>query len=215
MQNSENIFLLVTHKTNTCDRHIILDSVGLVYKIVLNPRSATACRGIAIINKYRTTGHKDSLRIQALLNDPDTLDDDCCQCYFALGKMYDDRGEYDRAFTHFDAGNRIESRKHDFNPSRYSQHVGRLITIVSADLISRKVSNGHSSNQAVFIVGMPRSGTTLVEHILACHPGVCGAGELPWFIRLEDALPSFLKSARPYPECMEEMTGQISQNTGR
>ena len=146
--------------------------------IALNPRLASAYRGIAVINKYTKTAHEDFARIQSLLNAPDAINNDRCQFHFALGKMYDDCSEYDRAFEHFVAGNRLENRKHDFNPSGYRQHVDRLIATFSADLISRMAPNGHPSNQPLFIVGMPRSGTTLVEHLLACHPEVYGAGEL-------------------------------------
>ena len=179
--------------------------------IALNPRLAPAYRAIAVTNKYDTVEHADFARIQALLGAPETTDDDRCQYHFALGKMYDDCGEYDRAFEHLDAGNRLENCKHDFTPSKYREYVDRLIATFSTDLVSCMAPNGHSSNQPVFIVGMPRSGTTLVEHILACHPEVYGAGELPWFDRLERALPSFLKSDRSYPECMTEMTGQTCQ----
>ena len=179
--------------------------------IGLKPRLASASRAIANINKYVATEHEDFARMQALLAARDGTDDDRCQCHFALGKMCEDCGEDDRAFEHFDAGNRLANRKHDFDPSEYHPYANRLIMSFLAKLISSMASSRHTGSQPMFIFGMPHSGTTLVEHIMACHAEVYGAGELPWFVRLESALPSFLESAQPYPECVVEMAGQAYQ----
>jgi tetratricopeptide (TPR) repeat protein len=183
--------------------------------IALSPRLAPAYRGLADINKYATTKHQNFARMQALLDAPEATDDDQCQLHFALGKMYDDCGEYESAFEHFAAGNRLENRKHNFDPSAYHRYVDRLITSFPANRFSRAAAGSHPGRQPLFIVGMPRSGTSLVEQIMACHPQVYGAGELPWVNMLQNALPSFLKSTRPYPECLADMTDEACQLLAR
>ena len=98
--------------------------------------------------------------------------------HFALGKMYDDLGEYDLAFEHFRRGNQILERHTPFD----SGELDRLVEDIEAGFdeawFDRVRGWGDPSPRPIFIVGMPRSGTTLVEQILASHPEVHGAGEL-------------------------------------
>ena len=98
--------------------------------------------------------------------------------HFALGKMHDDLGDYDRAFEHFRRGNEILRRHTPFDPRETERLVQDLETRFDAAWFERVRGWGDPSPQPMFIVGMPRSGTTLVEQILATHPEVHGAGEL-------------------------------------
>ena len=102
----------------------------------------------------------------------------CGDLHFALGKMHDDLGDHDRAFDHFRRGNEILRRHVPFDPG----DAGRLVEAMEARYdtawFERVREWGDPSPRPVFIVGMPRSGTTLVEQILASHPEVHGAGEL-------------------------------------
>lgn len=98
--------------------------------------------------------------------------------HYALGKAHDDLGEHDRAFGHY-----LEGAHHKRATLRYDAAAQRrffadMAAVFSADFVNRHAGAGVDTNQPVFIVGMPRSGTTLVEQILASHPQVHGAGEL-------------------------------------
>ncbi len=98
--------------------------------------------------------------------------------HFALAKAYGDTGRHERAAPHLVAGNMLK-RKH--MPYREAETLSTLESIkdlFSADVMEERRGLGHPSDKPVFIVGMPRSGSTLVEQILASHPDVIGAGEL-------------------------------------
>ena len=98
--------------------------------------------------------------------------------HFALGKMYDDLGEYDLAFEHFRRGNEILRRHVPFDAEGQRRLVEDIEAGFGEAWFDRVRGWGHPSSRPIFIVGMPRSGTTLVEQILASHPEVHGAGEL-------------------------------------
>ena len=103
---------------------------------------------------------------------------DCGDVHFALGKMYDDLGEYDLAFDHFRRGNEVLKRHTPFDPGEPDRRVEYTAARYDEGWFDRVRGWGDPSERPVFIVGMPRSGTTLVEQILASHPEVHGAGEL-------------------------------------
>ncbi len=103
---------------------------------------------------------------------------ECGGVHFALGKMYDDLGEYDRAFEHFRRGNEIVKRHTPFDSGGLERLVENLEGGFDEAWFNRTRGWGDPSPRPIFIVGMPRSGTTLVEQILASHPEVHGAGEL-------------------------------------
>ena len=98
--------------------------------------------------------------------------------HFALGKMYDDLGEYGLAFEHFRRGNEILRRHVPFDAGAAERLVEETEAGFGEAWFDRVRGWGHPSSRPIFIVGMPRSGTTLVEQILASHPEVHGAGEL-------------------------------------
>lgn len=103
--------------------------------------------------------------------------------HFALGEIYDKRAQWDAAFAHFGAGNRLRKGElarhgHVFDAQAHDQRVEGIIAAHTAELFTAMKGGGVASELPVFVVGMPRSGTTLVEQIAASHPLVHGAGEL-------------------------------------
>jgi tetratricopeptide (TPR) repeat protein len=101
---------------------------------------------------------------------------------FAIGKFHDDVGDYDEAFISYRRANDLAKRhrpRHD--QGLLTAGVDRLMELQTAEWLRRAVASGVRSQRPVFIVGMPRSGTTLAEQILASHPDVYGAGELPYW----------------------------------
>ena len=103
---------------------------------------------------------------------------DTLAAHFALGKAYLDTGDSVRAFHHLDKGNRLKRSTFTFDPYATQQWMQRIAEVFSQAMQSAHQGMGAASSLPVFIVGMPRSGTTLVEQILASHPQVQGAGEL-------------------------------------
>ena len=98
--------------------------------------------------------------------------------HYALGKAYDDLKEWDRAFPHFMEGARLKRSTLSYDPMHDSWRGKRIAEILDAGAMQRLHGSGESSDIPVFVLGMPRSGTTLTEQIIASHPDVFGAGEL-------------------------------------
>lgn len=98
--------------------------------------------------------------------------------HFALGKVYDDQHDYDRAFPHFLAGCRIKRGRVQYDAAIHARTCQNISNFFTRENIARLRGAGHPSTLPIFVLGMPRSGTTLTETILASHPDVFGAGEL-------------------------------------
>jgi tetratricopeptide (TPR) repeat protein len=98
--------------------------------------------------------------------------------HFALGKVYDDIGEHEKSFAHYIEGCRLKRAKITYDANIKDTQIERIKNIFSKDYIDAMRGSGHSSKTPIFVLGMPRSGTTLTEQIIASHPDVFGAGEL-------------------------------------
>lgn len=121
--------------------------------------------GIAALEAYLAQGERRPL--------PDRI-----AVHFALGKAYLDVKDSERAFVCFHAGNRLKRASFDYDVAetgRWMAHIERTIT---PEVIRQLQGKGAASELPVFVVGMPRSGTTLIEQIVSSHPQVTGAGEL-------------------------------------
>ena len=119
---------------------------------------------------------------------------------FALSKAYDDLGRYDDAFACMRAGNTLKRGRIDYDEARTVSLFDRTRSIFDRRLLAASTDAGYRSSLPVFVVGMPRSGTTLVEQILASHPEVHGAGELLDLNQLIDRMPGTGGNAFRYPQ---------------
>jgi tetratricopeptide (TPR) repeat protein len=130
----------------------------------------------------------DLARMESLYGDVRLPTNERLHLCFALGKAYDDAGNPDRAFAHYQEGNAIKRRNLDPELAREAEELRKLREIFPPDFL--EASDGDTSpGLPVFVLGMPRSGTSLVEQILASHPKVHGAGELMLLRRLVRGLP--------------------------
>ena len=123
---------------------------------------------------------------------------------FRLGDLYDLVDEVDLAFQAYTAANRVHPIRWD--PESMTRYVDRIAALFTPGCMSRFPRSHSDSQVPVFIVGMPRSGTSLVEQILDCHPEIHGAGELRDVGRFMDALPHKLKTNKLYPLCHDQIT---------
>ena len=98
--------------------------------------------------------------------------------HLAIGKAADDLGDYALAMQHLDAADAVRRQSSAFNASAFSIEIDRLILRCTAEWIARSSETGCKDETPVLILGMPRSGTTLVEQIVSSHPEVAAAGEL-------------------------------------
>jgi tetratricopeptide (TPR) repeat protein len=101
---------------------------------------------------------------------------------FAMGKYCDDVNDFADAFRNFKRGNELlKTSAEDYDRKERSHLIDQLIRVYSREAISKIGSAGSSSAKPVFVVGMPRSGTSLAEQIIASHPAAHGAGELTFW----------------------------------
>ena len=171
--------------------------------IQLNPAHVEALRDYTACRKFSSDDRPLVERLERLLAKAGT-DQDRYSLHFALGKVLNDLGQYDDAFLHYHEGNRLERMNYTYDRRSISTYVDRLMQAFPAGSEQNKTLAGSPSELPVFIVGMPRSGTTLIEQILASHPLAYGAGELEFFYQRFNGLAG----AQPhsYPECLESMT---------
>ena len=132
--------------------------------------------------------------------------------HYAAGKVLNDLKRYAEAFDHFNKAK--QSAGYKFDIDRYRRFVDSTIEIFTPGLFAAASGFGNPSDLPVFVVGMPRSGTTLTEQILASHPGVHGAGELAKLRRVANAID--LKSSaedlsKPVNSLTPELTGTLAQ----
>jgi tetratricopeptide (TPR) repeat protein len=103
---------------------------------------------------------------------------------FSIGKYYDDTGEFKRAFESYKRANDLQKPLMDpYDRAAHKDFVDTMVRVYTREALGRKDSGGSTSERPVFVVGMPRSGTSLVEQIIASHPSAKGAGELMFWIR--------------------------------
>ena len=129
-----------------------------------------------------TPGHPHLVAMEALAARDEGLSKaDRIHVDFALGKAYADLKDYDRSFAHLLKGNAAKRATIDYDEAWMMALFDRIEAMFTPGFIEARTGSGDPSAMPVFIIGMPRSGTTLVEQIIASHPLVHGAGELPIF----------------------------------
>jgi tetratricopeptide (TPR) repeat protein len=130
------------------------------------------------------------------------------ECHFALGKAYEDIGRYDLAFRHLLDGNALKRRQVSYAEAATLGFFDRVRAAFTSRLVEKFNRVGNPSTAPIFVIGMPRSGTTLIEQILASHPLVFGAGELKDFERAVKGILAAAGSAMEYPEAVAGMKGR-------
>ncbi len=130
-------------------------------------------------------------RMQALLAREGISVGDRTTLHFGLGKAFLDIGNFEQAFRHYDEGNRLKRATFAYDPDADARWMDKIAKAFSPGLLAKRSDVGARSNLPVFVVGMPRSGTTLIEQILASHPMIVGAGELRTLHALSHEIADF------------------------
>lgn len=121
----------------------------------------------------------------------------------SLGNLFDKQGDNEKAFRYISRGNGLAAP--GFDREKHLKDIEVLESLYSRDSISDIPVSGSDSSQPIFIVGMPRSGTTLVEQILASHSQVFGAGELKYIQNYCFELHNMLVNGKRFPDCLADV----------
>jgi tetratricopeptide (TPR) repeat protein len=136
------------------------------------------------------------------------------ELHFALGKVYADLDLPERSFRHLLAGNALKRQQIEYNEAIDLAKLHRTKEVFTPELIGRMQNVGDPSDLPVFIVGMPRSGTTLVEQVLASHPRVFGADEVMDFPRIAANVCEPAGAKVPYPEMLQSVPAHELRRLG-
>jgi cytochrome c-type biogenesis protein CcmH/NrfG len=139
---------------------------------------------LANFKSYRFAGRDLTLMREALRKP--LSDDDALHIHFALGKAYEDRGDYEQSFRHYAAGNALRARTFRPDETSVSDIVGQSIAAFTEEFFARNKGAGCPDEGPIFVVGLNRAGSTLIEQILASHPLIEGTAELLMMNNLRD-----------------------------
>jgi tetratricopeptide (TPR) repeat protein len=147
--------------------------------LALDPNCAEAHYSRAQLKKFRPDD-PDLAALESLAADPSRVPaDKIPYLHFALGKALEDVGDYPRAFEQWILGNALRRPEINYDEATWQRFLRHTADVFDANLLDRFRAAGDPSALPIFILGMPRSGSTLVEQILASHPQVHAGGELP------------------------------------
>jgi tetratricopeptide (TPR) repeat protein len=181
--------------------------------IAIQPSYAEAHYNRSEIQRFHR-GDSDMAALEALVDRADLPPNKALYAHFALAKAFDDTGDYVRAFDHMREGNALKRAQIDYDEPAVLALFERISATFDRSLIESFREAGDPSSIPVFVLGMPRSGSTLIEQILASHPQIHGAGELMHLERTVGALAAGDPPV-PYPECVPAMDATALRELGR
>lgn len=160
-----------------------------------------ACRHLSLLKPEAL----NIQNIEKLLQDTKCSSKDLVQYNFTLGNLYNLETSFDDAFKYYKSANDIIRESIEYDQKEITKSINKLIETYSSNFFSERANWGNESTLPIFILGMPRSGTTLVEQIISSHPKVFGAGELYNIPKTIKSVDNESKENIPYPECMKSL----------
>jgi tetratricopeptide (TPR) repeat protein len=193
----------------------LLKTIGRLSEAIESYRNACRVRpdfgdaywSLANLKTYRFTDDEIAAMERARDN-PQTSTTDRFHLHFALGKAWEDREQRVRSFRCYEQGNRLRRKDLRYDPQRADAAMRAQAEVCTADLFERHSGSGAKDDDAIFVVGLPRSGSTLLEQILASHSQVDGTMELPNIIALAHRLNGrrLLSEESRYPGVLAELS---------
>ncbi len=193
-----------------------LDGAAASYlrAIEADPAMTVAYRHLAEMNTYTFDG-REIEAMENLISEAACSDSQIVDLSFALGQSYIAAGDQDRAFEHLQRGNRLVRQTLSYDVAAEEAAAAHIAAVFDENLLAAKGNAGCESSVPVFIVGMPRSGTTLIEQILASHPRVHGAGESKFLAELARELNGGPGAASGFPDAVRELSAADLSRLGR
>jgi tetratricopeptide (TPR) repeat protein len=199
--------------------HYMLGQVEEAYRayeraVALEPRNAASLLNLASCKPF-SEGDPRLVALEKLLEEAKSLsENDQVALHFALGKAFDDLRQPERSFHHLSTGNKLKRSQIVYDEAETLRQFQRIQAVFAPDLLAKNAGVGDPSTLPIFVVGMPRSGTTLVEQILASHPKMFGAGERVDLDHVVTGLRDASGARTDFPEAVTEMTGEALRQAG-
>ncbi len=183
--------------------------------IRLRPQTGEAYWSLANLKTFRFSD-EDIAEMQAQIDEEGGDPDDQSHLLFALGKAMEDRKEFDQSFDYYQRGNSIRGKHHRHNAKANVFDTVRQIKTLTAEFFAERTGWGSTAPDPIFIVGLPRAGSTLLEQILASHSQVEGTAELPDIIAISRRLgkKSRKNPASDYPEILTRLSDEQARALG-
>ncbi len=212
--NQPKGWMSLGHSYKTIGRQA--DSVAAYRRTIeLAPQFGEAWWSLANL-KTVTFTDDDVVAMRAQLARPDIADEDRFHLHYALGKAMEDAGEAAASFEHYAAGAALRRAGIDYEADHTSAHLRRSMAVFTADFFAGRQGWGCAAPDPIFIVGLPRAGSTLIEQILASHSLVEGTMELPDIIAMARRLGGRHRreSDGSYPEMLTGLTADDARSLG-
>lgn len=183
---------------------------SLLKNKMLSPHSAFL---LGSISKHTHAQDEAAEQMEELLkNEPLLSLDSKKHLHYGLGSLYDEIHEYEKAFQHYQKANELQP--YEFDSQQLLEATNELISTVQADLLAN-APRASNTIKPIFIVGMMRSGTSLVEQIISSHPQVYGAGELETVTDIVTSLTRNIEHKKAYPYCLKSMDESTLNNLSK
>ena len=173
--------------------------------IDVKPNNGETYWSLANLKTYRFTDEQLEEMKARLEDDKTTGDKSEVNFLFALGKAYDDRRDFDRAWHYYERGNSKQRMLVQYDPVHTETINDGILEVFDKALLEEKGGSGHPDPAPIFILGLPRSGSTLIEQVLASHSQVEGTSELPYLGRVAMSLNRNRPDGVNYPQAVREL----------
>jgi len=182
--------------------------------VALRPDFGTAYWSLASLRGFRFTD-KEVAGMQRRIDSGDLDPESEINFRFAIARAFEDREEFDKAWQQYDRGNEMKRAEVNYDPVDNEVKHDTLMSVFTGDFLHRDAKSDPASPTPIFILGVPRSGSTLIEQILASHSLVDGAGELPYIIMISDALGKNRSDGLIYPEVLRKIDEEQLVSIGK
>ena len=182
--------------------------------LAMDPGRAEAYWSLADLKNYTFSDEEISAMQRLIESDPRGLSNEA-QLDFALGKAFEQRRRFREAFAHYARGAELRRREAPFDIAQFERRCERIRAFFDAAFFASHRGSGDSSRAPIFIVGLPRSGSTLVEQILASHSAVEGTMELLNVLNIVRELEDMAPGRSGYPEAVERASPERLADLGR
>ncbi|MFO1435909.1 MAG: sulfotransferase [Gammaproteobacteria bacterium] len=172
------------------------------------PNAAEPWIGLSSCKRFKAEDRADVEQLETLLRSNQFDQSTLSALHFALGKMLDDCRRYDDAFRHYQIGNDLRRELTKSEPVDFGTLTEATIAFFTPEYFASKSHVGNDTTLPIFVVGMPRSGTSLVEQIISSHPKAHGAGELYYIPQVAHGLHVLLKTNAQFPSICTQLDSE-------